>query len=157
MRDITVRKAEERDIPRLYELLTEICEFHVNGRPDIFKKGQKYDKSEISLILKDTERPVYVADDGERVIGYAFCILKKREGQSVFNDITTVYLDDIYVDKSCRGSGVGRILFDAVKSYASEVHAYNIELNVWEFPGSAVGFYESLGMKTERRYMEYIL
>ena len=41
MTNLTVRRAEPRDVPRLFELLTEICEFHVNGRPDIFKKGQK--------------------------------------------------------------------------------------------------------------------
>lgn len=157
MEKVTVRRAENRDIPRLFELLTEICEFHVEGRPDVFKKGQKYNEQELTEIIRDEERPVFVADDGERVVGYAFCILKRKEGQPVFNDMLTVYIDDLCVDREYRGQGIGRALFEAVKTYAASVGAYNIDLNVWEFPGSAVGFYESLGMKTERRYMEYIL
>ena len=157
MNGVTVRRAEARDVLRLFELLTEICEFHVNGRPDIFKKGQKYNEQELIQILKDQERPVFVADDGEKVVGYAFCILKRKKDQAVFNDLLTVYIDDLCVDGECRGQGIGRILFEAVKTYAKEVGAYNIDLNVWEFPGSAVGFYENLGMKPERRYMEYIL
>ena len=34
-----IRKAEERDIPRLGELLLQVCRVHHQGRPDIFRGG----------------------------------------------------------------------------------------------------------------------
>lgn len=158
MKYISVRIAEKQDIKRLFELLTQICDFHCQGRPDIFRHGQKYNQEQLEEILDDTSRPVFVAvDSANAVVGYAFCINKSCLNNPVMKDRLTVYIDDLCVDEKCRGMGIGKMLFEAVKAYAVSVGAYNIDLNVWEFPGSATGFYEQLGMKTERRYMEYIL
>jgi GNAT superfamily N-acetyltransferase len=158
MNNITVRRAEKKDIQRLFELLTQICDFHCKGRPDIFRHGQKYSEDELEEILENPKGPVFVAVDSyDAVLGYAFCIHKECLANPVMKDHLTIYIDDLCVDEKCRGMGLGKTLFEAVKSYALSVGAYNIDLNVWEFPGSATGFYEQLGMKTERRYMEFIL
>ena len=157
MEDLIIRSAEDRDCERLSYLLQQICEFHVKGRPDVFKSGQKYSLSELSTLIRDPERPVFVAELDGLVVGYAFCILKRRANDPVLRDMLTVYVDDLCVDENCRRGGVGRALFEHVKAYARSIGAYNIDLNVWEFPGSAVDFYEKMGMKTERRYMELIL
>lgn len=46
--EITVRKAEMRDIPRLTELLSEVLELHAKIRPDIFISGStKYTGEEL--------------------------------------------------------------------------------------------------------------
>ena len=34
-----IRQAEERDIPRLGELLLQVCRVHCQGRPDLFRAG----------------------------------------------------------------------------------------------------------------------
>lgn len=155
--NINIRNAQETDLSRLSELLRQICDFHVKGRPDVFRHGQKYTEAELIGIINDPSRPVFVAELDGDVVGYAFCILKRRENDPVLRDMLTVYIDDLCIDENCRRGGVGRALFEHVKTYAKEIGAYNIDLNVWEFPGSALNFYEKMGMKTERRYMELIL
>ena len=52
--EIKVRRAEKRDIPRVLELLTQVCMVHHNGRPDIFKAdSQKYHAEELELGVND--------------------------------------------------------------------------------------------------------
>ena len=46
----TVRRAEERDIPQLMELLLQVDMVHHNGRPDIFK-GPALSTRKMSLRL----------------------------------------------------------------------------------------------------------
>ena len=38
---LTVRRAAPRDLPRLHELLRQVAEVHHQGRPDLFKAGQR--------------------------------------------------------------------------------------------------------------------
>lgn len=49
-----VRRAEERDIPRIAELLLQVAKVHADGRPDLFKAGQrKYTDEDLKAILRD--------------------------------------------------------------------------------------------------------
>ena len=106
---MNIRYAQERDIPRLEELLVQVCNVHHAGRPDLFRAGgQKYDRRQLLDLLGDGNRPVLVAADGEdRVVGYAFCVLQVHRGERVCPDMTTLYLDDLCVDQACRGQRVG--------------------------------------------------
>ena len=36
------RFAEEKDIPKMLDLLLQVCLVHHNGRPDLFGVGTKY-------------------------------------------------------------------------------------------------------------------
>lgn len=36
---MNIRKAEERDIPRLGDLLLQVCRVHHQGRPDLFRRA----------------------------------------------------------------------------------------------------------------------
>lgn len=63
-----IRRAEERDIPRLIELLEQVLQIHADIRPDIFIPGTtKYTNQELVEMLKDDTKPVYVAVDGQHV------------------------------------------------------------------------------------------
>ena len=37
-----IRRAIEKDIPKIIDLLKQVCLVHHKGRPDIFKVGTKY-------------------------------------------------------------------------------------------------------------------
>ena len=55
---LTVRRAAPRDLPRLHELLRQVAEVHHQGRPDLFKAGQrKYTDEQLLEILADDTRP----------------------------------------------------------------------------------------------------
>ena len=74
-RAMNIRRAEERDIERIGELLLQVCQVHADRRPDLFRAGgRKYTADELKAMLQDYERPIFVAEDDEAgVCGYAFC------------------------------------------------------------------------------------
>ncbi len=154
-----VRKALEKDIDRILELLVQVDMVHHNGRPDLFKgPATKYSASELKAILVDEKTPVFVCvDSTDRVIGHAFCQYKQVVGDSVLTDVRTLYIDDICVDETVRGKGVGRELYEYVIDYAKKEVFYNVTLNVWSCNPSALAFYESMGMKVQKIGMETIL
>ena len=154
-----IRKAEERDIPRMGDLLLQVCRVHHEGRPDLFRAGgRKYNDEELRKLLRDPERPILVAlDDDDVVQGYAFCIYQRHQGEGSFNDMTTLYLDDLCVDENCRGQHVGRELYNAVLELARSTGCYNVTLNVWSKNESAMRFYEKCGLQPQKVGMEVIL
>ena len=55
---MTVRNAEEKDIDRLLELLTQVQAIHAQGRPDLFEGTHtKYRPDDLRAILRDEGRP----------------------------------------------------------------------------------------------------
>ena len=154
-----IRQAEERDIPRIGELLLQVCRVHWQGRPDLFRDGgRKYDDGQLRRLLRDPERPVLVAEDQDGwVAGYAFCVYQRHQGEGSFNDMTTLYLDDLCVDEAARGRHVGRALYQAVLDLARGSGCYNVTLNVWTCNESAMRFYERCGLKPQKVGMEVIL
>ena len=154
-----IRKAEERDIPQIMELLGQVLQIHADIRPDIFiPNTTKYTNAELIDMLKEETKPIYVAvDENDRCLVYAFCKLKKKPFSNNMVQFTSLFIDDLCVDKNTRGQHVGRTLFEYVKSEAKKLGCYEVTLNVWEGNTSAEKFYEKMGMKTKERQMEYIL
>ena len=72
-------------------------------------------------------------------------------------DMRTLYVDDLCVDESARGKGIGTALMDAAVAFARAKSCHNVDLNVWEFNEGARAFYERYGMHTMKRYMEILL
>ena len=57
-----IRKAKEKDIPRILKLLEQVLQIHADIRPDIFIPGTtKYTIDELRELLKNEEKPIYVA------------------------------------------------------------------------------------------------
>ena len=156
---MNIRPAEERDIPRMGELLLQVGRVHHQGRPDLFRDGgRKYSDEELRALLRDGERPILVAEDEAGwVAGYAFCVFQRHRGEGSLRDLTILYLDDLCVDESCRGRQVGRALYEAVLELARTSGCYNLTLNVWSCNESAMRFYERCGMRPQKVGMEVIL
>ena len=154
-----IRRADQRDLSGVDDLLLQVLTVHHNGRPDLFKAGcRKYTDDELLEIFSDDKRPVFVAvDEDENVMGYAFCIFKQEIGHNVLTDVKTLYIDDLCVDEKIRGRHIGRSLYDYVVEFARQSGCYNVTLNVWSCNERAMGFYESCGLKPQKIEMETIL
>ncbi len=154
-----IRRAENKDIPRITELLSQVLELHADIRPDIFISGTtKYTKEELEDMVKDDGNPIYVAvDDNENVLGYAFCQLKSQPFSNNMVPFQSLFIDDLCVDKNTRGKHVGTALFEHVKEEAKRLGCYEVSLNVWEGNDKAINFYNAMGFKTKEMQMEYIL
>lgn len=154
-----IRRAEEKDAARIGALLEQVEWVHHAIRPDLFRPGgRKYTDEELSAIIADDSRPIFVAvGENDRVLGYAFCISRDYKEDHELTDIRSLYIDDLCVDENIRGKHVGRLLYDYVVSYAREHGYYNVTLNVWEGNDHARRFYESMGLKVQKTGMEFIL
>ena len=154
-----IRKAEEKDIPRLLALLGQVLQIHAEIRPDIFISGTtKYTVGQLAELLKQEDKPIYVAVDEDDVcMGYAFCQLKEQPFSTNMVPFKSLFIDDLCVDRQARGQHIGESLFEYVKQQAKELGCYEVTLNVWAGNTSAEHFYEKMGMKTKERQMEYIL
>ncbi len=156
---MNIRRAKEKDVPRLMELLGQVLQIHADIRPDIFIAGTtKYTKEELLTMIKDDTKPIFVAaDESDMCMGYAFCQLKEQPFSNNMVPFTSLFIDDLCVDASTRGQHVGESLFAYVKNEAKRLGCYEVTLNVWSGNTSAEKFYEKMGLKTKERQMEYIL
>ena len=175
---MTIRKAQEKDISRIIELLGQVLQIHAEIRPDIFiPDTTKYTEQELAALLKDEKKPIYVAVNEEDVcmgyanilfiycnineedvcMGYAFCQMKEQPFSNNMVQFQSLFIDDLCVDRFARGQHIGESLFDYVKQEAKRMGCYEVTLNVWAGNTSAEKFYEKMGMKTKERQLEYIL
>ena len=153
-----IRRATINDMGKINNLLCQVLEIHHEGRPDIFKgNAKKYTDDELRNIITDDEKPIFVAESDEDVVGYAFCIFQQYKNNNILTDIKTLYIDDLCVDETKRGMHIGRNLYEYVLDFAKKSGCYNVTLNVWECNKKAKGFYENLGMEVQKTYMEKVL
>ena len=150
--------AQERHIPGILELLQQVGQVHYEGRPDLFRNDcLKYDEIALAELLKDSDRPIFIAEEAGHVLGYCFCVHKRTENSTVLADHHTLYIDDLCVDEHCRGQHIGTALYRHAHAHAQKTGCDSITLNVWAFNESAIRFYESLGMHPQRTFMEALL
>ena len=156
---MNIRKAEEKDIPRIIELLGQVLQIHADIRPDVFIPGTtKYTVDELAEFLKNEGKPIYVAvNEDDECLGYAFCQLKEQPFSNNMVPFRSLFIDDLCVDKAARGQHIGEELFEYVKQQAKKMGCYEVTLNVWSGNTHAENFYEKMGMKTKERQMDYIL
>ena len=153
-----IRRATEKDITKIGDLLSQVCMVHHSGRPDIFKVGRKYSEEQLKALLADESRPILISvDEQDDVTGYCFCIYQRHVDNPVLTDIKTLYIDDLCVDETLRGQHIGSELYEAAVKLARESGCYNLTLNVWSCNPSALRFYESRGLVPQKIGMELVL
>ena len=70
---------------------------------------------------------------------------------------TSLHLDDLCVDQTIRGKGIGQALFTHIREEAAAMGCAAITLNVWEGNDAARAFYDRMGLKPRSTTMEFIL
>lgn len=108
-------------------------------------------------MLACDKTPVFVVVQEDVVYGYAFCQLTKSHGNGAFVEHKALYLDDLCVLETCRGTGVGKLLYEFVKDFAKKQGCYHLTLNVWTCNPTAIKFYEKMGLVPQKITMEQVL
>lgn len=153
-----IRRAGAQDVAGVHELLSQVLEVHAAGRPDLFRTGtRKYTDDELLGIFANDETPVFVAVEGPEVLGHAFCVLEDHTAENNWQDVKTLYIDDICVSEKSRGRHVGTALYRHVIDYARGLGCHNVTLNVWSCNPGAKAFYEAMGMTPYKVGMEQVL
>lgn len=150
-----VRYAKKEDLERVNEIRKMVNDVHVNGRPDIFRGGFNENLGEYIYEIWNTEsKDILVAERDGVICGFA-CIQIVDKPETPFMHARQYYdVDEFGVDEKFRRQGIATELMEFIRADAKERGINRVELNMWEFNEGALAFYEAVGFRTYRRYME---
>jgi ribosomal protein S18 acetylase RimI-like enzyme len=100
-----------------------------------------------ALLIDDPNTEFLLAAPGDGTSPAGVCQLRYR--LSVWTGADDCWLEDLYVDDSARGTGLGRALVNAALERARARGCRRMELDVNESNTDAIAFYERLGFTTE--------
>ena len=153
--DFEVRYAVLSDLPQVNVLRKQINDLHANGRPDIFRddfcdamQKRLYDH----FAAEDSD--VIVAVQGETVCGFAMVEYIRRPESPYCHPRSFYRVAEFGVDAAFRRQGIATALIAFCREEARKKGFLRMELDMWEFNEGALKFYESVGFRTYRRYME---
>ena len=103
--------------------------------------GSAIGRETIEELIESPYHDVLIAMEGDKVVGMVIVsvVLASLD--------RNVYMEDLVVDKECRGKGVGGMLFEAVKDWGRKKGCRRLEFTSSNRDGKtgARGFYESHG------------
>ena len=153
-----VRLATEKDIEKINDLRRQVNELHVKGRPDVFKAGFGQELQDFAYTLMNGENSDILVVERDGVICGMACVDYVCKPETPYGMARQFYhVQEIAVDEVFRRQGVARELFEFMKADAEKRSLSKIELDVWAFNESAIEFYEAIGFKETRIWMEYKL
>ncbi|XZF74943.1 N-acetyltransferase family protein [Bacillus sp. AL-1R] len=155
---ILIRNANQKDYESLLPLFRQVHDLHVFERPDLYKENSTpVIKEDFNNQLKDETQHILVATLGTEIVGVT--VLKEEEihENSFVNARKILLVNSLCVDVASRKKGIGRKLMQSVIDFAKELKVDSIELGVSESNQNAIHFYESIGMVTKNRKMEFRL
>ena len=147
-----IRNMTLNDYNDIDRLMAQVHLLHVNGRPDLYiDVDHIYSYEQFKEMVENEDMITILAEENEKVLGICMitmrsktCMIKRR----------TAYMEDLCVDESCRGRGIGKALFLYAKEASVKMGAERLDLMVWDFNEDARKFYEKMGMKPQRYIYE---
>ena len=150
-----VRFATEKDIQQVNDLRRQVNELHVMGRPDIFRDGAEQMLYELTGTFINGENSDILVSERDGMICGMACVDYIDKPESLYTVARKFYhVQEIAVDKSFRRQGVASELVEFMKADAKRRGLEKIELSVWTFNESAMEFYEAMGFRKTRIWME---
>ena len=151
----TIRDATIADYDGLCALFAQVDRVHYTALPGIFRPSPEpvRERSFVEEILADPDSHLFVAVQGDAVVGMAQASVLHPRNHVLLTPLTRVYLDDIIVDERHRGAGLGKALLDHVEWWVRQLGIRRIELTVWEFNTPTRAFYERQSYTTLNRTM----
>ena len=117
--------------------------------------SQGYTESLLERLKLDRESgELFVAELGGKLVGFVSCFLNEDKLETVPEEIL---IEDLVVDQTARGKGVGKALIKAVQTYALEHGITRVVVSVLYQNISALNFYESTGFKLAVLTLEHNL
>ena len=147
--NLVTRSATVQDTPVIFALLRGLAEYEQLVSDFVVTESDLTQ----SLFGPDPIANVILAYDGDKAVGLAvFC-----QRYSTFLGRQYLYLEDIFVVLSHRGSGIGRKLMEQAALLAQTLGSTMIEWSVLNWNEPAIKFYEHLGAKPVDGWKTYRL
>lgn len=145
---IVVRRAEERDLPRLGELAAGLVRLHHAADPARFFAGEGVESGYARWLGAELKRDgamVLVAERDGRVAGYGYATLEGRDWMS-FLDVHGA-IHDLMIAEDARGTGVGDALLRALCAELDALGAPRVVLTTMVGNTAAQRLFASVGFR----------
>lgn len=138
MEDFVIRKARREDCETIMKLIYELA---------VYEKMPEQVIITSDTLVKDafdSDPPYFhclVAEAAGKVVGYAmyFYAYSTDDGGEF------LYLEDLLVTESCRGTGIGKRLLSEIVKLAEERNCSCVQWCVLNWNTKAIGFYQYAG------------
>lgn len=147
-----IRNMILEDYQEVDRLMAQVHKIHVNGRPDLYIDVEHiYSFEQFKEMVENEDMITILAEEDENILGICFVSMRAKTGMIKRR---TAYMEDLCVDESCRGRGIGKLLFLYAKELSADMGAERLDLMVWDFNEDARKFYEKMGMTPQRYILE---
>ena len=140
-----IRPLKSRDLPKLVQLARAYWQFErIQGF-----SNKRYRRIASKILRDPSMGSVWIAMKGDRLIGYLVLVLliSLEYGGMVAE------IDELYVDVSARGRGVGGALLKSAGKRLWQKGIAQMSLRVGKSNPSAVRFYQKLGFRKRTEYL----
>ncbi|MEP6793506.1 MAG: GNAT family N-acetyltransferase [Saprospiraceae bacterium] len=129
--NILIRKVNETDMTEVHNLVRELAEYE-KGLHKVTTTPESY-----LIDFRDNVFDAFVAEKEGEVVGMAlyFLVFSTWRGRML-------YLEDFVVKESERGSGIGKLLFEAFMEEAKRQDVAMVKWQVLDWNEPAINFYK---------------
>ncbi|UOB16170.1 GNAT family N-acetyltransferase [Abyssalbus ytuae] len=131
-----IRKAIKDDMGRVLELIKQLAVFEREPQAVIITA----EDLENDGFGENPLFQCFVAEANSQIVGIALFYPRYSTWKG-----KTIHLEDLIVDETMRGKGIGNALFEEVIKYGHSLGVKRIEWNVLDWNEPAINFYESKG------------
>lgn len=151
--DIKIELLSANDTPGVAQaakLLDDMSQCHTDNMPEVFDEHRIPKTPEyVENLLKDDKIQIWVAKDGDAVVGVLQGAIKTSEPNPGWRERSYGYLDALFVIDSHRKEGVARALMQAAQSFFKQQGLTVVEANVWGFNAASRRLTDSLGYEVK--------
>ena len=146
---VSIRLGTHDDVPVIARLIRGLARYE-RLEHEVVMTEQQLEKT---LFGPRPYAETLIAEDDGEAVGFALFF----HNYSTFLARPGIYLEDLFVDESQRGKGVGRALLQRLAAIAVERECGRLEWAVLDWNKDAIGFYERLGATPNAEWTVYRL
>lgn len=136
-----VRRATHADVPDILRLIVALATYE--REPDAVKATEA--SLTATLFAHDAQVHCFVAEHDDAVVGIAIWFLN----YSTWTGKPGIFLEDLFVSETARGTGAGKALFKALAREAETLGAARIDWAVLDWNSDAMDFYRAIGGRAQ--------
>jgi GNAT superfamily N-acetyltransferase len=142
--NIQVRKGTPEDVPQVFKLVQELA---------VYEKAADQVSNTPEQMLEDGfgPNPIYgllVAEVDGKIVGISMYYTRYSTWKG-----KRLYLEDLIVTESMRGSGLGKMLLNATIAEARATQCTGVMWQVLDWNEPAIKFYESYGARLDAEWI----
>lgn len=148
-----IRPAKPADIPDIVRLVRDLAEYE-KARDQVVATEEDFHQALFPQGVNPTTFAHVVDNDtasGRRVVGIAIWYVTF----STWTGSNGIWLEDLYVEPECRGTGIGRALLKSLGAECMRRGYPRLEFWVLDWNKPSIEFYKSLGARGEDEWTVY--